>query len=252
MTTSFFNDTKLVCFDFWETLYIDDPALESARDRTRVEMMRAFCHDRGAAFSPDAFFQKYSQAVEDCRHHARQTPYRTYGVSDIVMKTVALCGIDPAGKDVYADIDGLTERIDLICLDYPPVVAEGALETVSRISETCFLAVISNTECCTSGRTLRRLMARDGMLRFFGKFSFSNEVGIAKPNPDIFNLTLKYFGLEPGQAVHIGDNYTADYCGARLAGFQPVHFGKAPESVAGEAIVSAASHRDILDMWVKP
>ncbi len=50
----------------------------------------------------------------------------------------------------------------------------------------------------------------------------SGEVGASKPNPPIFLEALRRAGVEPSEAVHIGDQYLGDVTGARGAGIQPI------------------------------
>lgn len=51
----------------------------------------------------------------------------------------------------------------------------------------------------------------------------SHAVGVAKPDPEIFRLTLASLGVEPANAVHVGDTRFADVAGAIAAGIRPVH-----------------------------
>ena len=50
----------------------------------------------------------------------------------------------------------------------------------------------------------------------------SGVVGISKPNPDIFRFALADAGVNPTEAVHVGDIYEADVLGARRAGMKGV------------------------------
>lgn len=52
----------------------------------------------------------------------------------------------------------------------------------------------------------------------------SSVVGVAKPDPRIFHLTLERLGVTPDRAVHVGDIVGADVAGATAAGVHPVHF----------------------------
>jgi FMN phosphatase YigB (HAD superfamily) len=48
---------------------------------------------------------------------------------------------------------------------------------------------------------------------------FSDEFGLAKPDPSIFKHTLRRLGgILPGQALHVGDIEELDVRGARRAG----------------------------------
>jgi putative hydrolase of the HAD superfamily len=48
-------------------------------------------------------------------------------------------------------------------------------------------------------------------------------VGAAKPDPAIFHVALKYAGVGPASAVHVGDMVTADVIGAHSAGIVAIH-----------------------------
>lgn len=51
----------------------------------------------------------------------------------------------------------------------------------------------------------------------------STIVGIAKPDPAVFDLALERLGVGAATAVHVGDSTTMDVAGARAAGVTPVH-----------------------------
>jgi putative hydrolase of the HAD superfamily len=46
--------------------------------------------------------------------------------------------------------------------------------------------------------------------------------GTAKPDREIFRRALKKAGVRPSEALHVGDSYREDYCGARRAGLSAV------------------------------
>jgi putative hydrolase of the HAD superfamily len=50
----------------------------------------------------------------------------------------------------------------------------------------------------------------------------STAVGVAKPDPRIFELALEVVGVSPERAVHVGDAYRFDVLGARAANVHPV------------------------------
>lgn len=45
---------------------------------------------------------------------------------------------------------------------------------------------------------------------FLDEIIISEEVGIRKPNPKLFELPLKRFNIQPSEAIYIGDNYKND------------------------------------------
>ena len=50
----------------------------------------------------------------------------------------------------------------------------------------------------------------------------SVHVGVAKPDPEIYRLAARRLGVEPGQAVMVGDNFERDCHSARLAGMRAI------------------------------
>jgi putative hydrolase of the HAD superfamily len=51
----------------------------------------------------------------------------------------------------------------------------------------------------------------------------SAAVGVAKPDPAIFDFALRATGTSPVHAVHVGDSVRMDVAGARAAGIRPLH-----------------------------
>ena len=71
----------------------------------------------------------------------------------------------------------------------------------------------------------------------------SFEVGLMKPQAEIYRLVCRQLGLEPGQILFVGDNLEADVHGPRAAGLFAMHvdefksgFAKGPDPAAPGAI----------------
>jgi len=104
----------------------------------------------------------------------------------------------------------------------PPTVDEGARPALLRLrAEGLILALVSNT-MRTPGATLRRVLDRFGLLDCFAHTTFSDEIGIRKPDPEIFALTLRAIQVDPSAAVHVGDDPVLDVAGARQAGLRAI------------------------------
>ena len=50
----------------------------------------------------------------------------------------------------------------------------------------------------------------------------TTRVRSAKPDPHIFEYTLKAVGVSAEETVHVGDTYEADIVGAREVGIRPI------------------------------
>jgi putative hydrolase of the HAD superfamily len=59
---------------------------------------------------------------------------------------------------------------------------------------------------------------------YFDTITNSEEVGVKKPNPRVFNFAIASAGADLKQSIMIGDNYEADTLGALNAGLDAIHF----------------------------
>lgn len=84
-----------------------------------------------------------------------------------------------------------------------------------------------------------------GLERFFEFSLSSEEVGVAKPNPEIFYLALKRAKLKKHEVLYIGDNLRSDYLGAKSAGIDFIWFH--PQAGPGEGPTEFA--RDYVRLW---
>ncbi|MFB0558394.1 MAG: HAD family hydrolase [Candidatus Bathyarchaeia archaeon] len=91
-------------------------------------------------------------------------------------------------------------------------------EVLEKLSERYVLAVISNT----MSDQPRLILEQTYLDRYFELVVCSRELGIRKPNPRIFEFVLDRLGVEPGEAIHVGDSVEADMMGALNAGVRPV------------------------------
>lgn len=67
---------------------------------------------------------------------------------------------------------------------------------------------------------------------FFDVIVISGEIGISKPNRDIFLYACEKMGVLPEEAIYIGDNYENDYCGAMAAGMNAIWLAHEAQSVS--------------------
>ena len=61
-----------------------------------------------------------------------------------------------------------------------------------------------------------------GLAPYFTHTLISEEVGINKPQPGIFQIALQRNGISADQAVMIGDSYSSDIAGAKAAGIDQI------------------------------
>lgn len=95
----------------------------------------------------------------------------------------------------------------------------GALDMVAALRGMGLpVAVVSNAD-----PTLAERLAVGGFDLPQGTVIASEVVGIAKPDPGIFELALKQLDVPPYAALHVGDSAFYDVAGARSAGIRGAH-----------------------------
>ena len=90
---------------------------------------------------------------------------------------------------------------------------------------------------------LHVLLEKLGLARHFDSQAISCEIGAEKPNAEIFLTALRRAGVAAAEALHIGDRYEEDVCGAEKVGLRAIlvdREGRRPEAL-----------RDLRDVWSK-
>ena len=74
--------------------------------------------------------------------------------------------------------------------------------------------------------------AHSGLADCFAHTIISEEVGVNKPQPEIFRIALQMNGVTADEAVMIGDSYSSDIQGAKNAGIDQIwlHEGETEET----------------------
>lgn len=69
-----------------------------------------------------------------------------------------------------------------------------------------------------------RKMNSAGIAHYFDGVILSEDIGVNKPHPEIFEHALRVAGVAPHQALMIGDNLEADIQGAHQVGMEQVFY----------------------------
>ncbi|MCA1648532.1 MAG: HAD family hydrolase [Chloroflexi bacterium] len=203
---------KAITFDFWSTLV--DGTITPQRTAERLARLHAAIVGRGHACTPEELRAGFERASARITEAARES-LQDVGPPGRWAVLAAELGI-PASLIPYSVVEHAYEDITLDPLPEPMPhvhVAVKAMQTAGY-----HLGVICNTGMA-GGRVLREVLRRHGLLDFFEVTVFSNEFGVAKPDPSIFAHTLAKLGdISPAQALHVGDLEELDVEGSRRAG----------------------------------
>ena len=88
------------------------------------------------------------------------------------------------------------------------------------------LAVVSNFDS-----RLYAVLKSLNLAEYFTSVTISTEVGVAKPDAQIFTAALQKYNCIAENVLHIGDSFKADYCGARNAGLNAVWLNRQQEKL---------------------
>jgi FMN phosphatase YigB (HAD superfamily) len=79
---------------------------------------------------------------------------------------------------------------------------------------------------------------------------FSEEHGVAKPDPRLFALALREAGCSPHECLHVGDLPAADVAGARAAGLRSAWLrrGEAPPVAEPEPDLTIDHLTELVDL----
>lgn len=89
------------------------------------------------------------------------------------------------------------------------------------------LAVVSNWDI-----SLHKTLRIFGLSEYFDVVVASMEEGFEKPDPRLFRVALDKLGVEPHEAVHVGDNPLDDLKGAKSVGMKAFVIDRGPHSAA--------------------
>ncbi len=206
---------RAITFDFWRTLFCDDGKSDHNRHRHQLRI-DALCEATGVgAERAKAVLTEVQR--EFLRVHIEEQ--RTLVPSDAIPLAADALGVSisaEAGEEV-AEVFGTA------ILDHPPQAIEGALEAVRAAAECVDVGLISDTGM-SPGSSLEVILERHGIRDCFKVLSFSDIVGVAKPQAAMYEHAALALEVAPAELLHIGDLEPTDIRGALDFGAQAALF----------------------------
>ena len=218
---------EAVTFDYWQTLILDTPeGLKKARD-VRVEGVRDVLSAYGISRSLEEINRAYDESGERIMRIWAQDEDMT--PREQVLIFLDFLGLDHSGSLEEAGLKEVERAYSTPLLHVLPSLSSGAKEILQRVKDSGRkIGLISNTGR-TPGYVLRTVLERLGILSFFDALTFSDEVRLRKPNPQIFLRHLQQLEVSPTMALHIGNDLRCDVGGAKAAGMKAIHLDRGEE-----------------------
>jgi putative hydrolase of the HAD superfamily len=146
----------------------------------------------------------------------------------IARQATLLCALLPDGGCVDAD------RIARDFHTASTATVDRNREVVTRLAQRYRLGIVSNFT-----GNLEPCLEELGLRSLFGAVSDSSVVGVAKPAPRIFEVTLEALGVEPQMAWMVGDNFEADVRAAARLGLRTCWLAPAERPLPAEGVATA-------------
>lgn len=208
-------------FDLWLTLIRSNPEF-------KTERIKIFHRD----------FNRAGKSVEDVAKIFRQVDLMCNAVNERTGKNIDademyLMVISIMNDSLInlheVDINLLYQDMETLLFKYLPMLySDDTIEVLSHLKQKgdCTLSILSNTGFI-KGLTLRKVLMNLNLHNYFDFQIYSDEIGMSKPNPNLFGLMLEQIvkvntGKEISLAniIHIGDNPKADVDGANAVGIK--------------------------------
>ena len=202
---------KAIFFDFYNTLVRFWPPLD--------QIQQASCYEFGFQIDPEAIGFGYSVADLFFNRENEIKPLATRTEDerlDFFARYEQIL-LDNAGLSVTTD---LARQIWQIAISVPKdfIPFDDTVTALQQLKGQGYrIGVISNLR-----RDMDELCRNLGMAPYLDFCLTSAEVGVEKPDPAIFVAALERAGVNPLEAVHVGDQPRSDLVGARGAGLHAV------------------------------
>lgn len=202
---------KAISFDFYNTLVRFWPPLN--------EIQQAACLELGISVSKSGIDKGYSVADVYFNQENASGPIalRTEDERLDFFSKYEQMIMEGAGVPVSMD---LARQIWSMAISVPKDFTpfEDVIPALAELKSKGYrLGVVSNLR-----RDMLELCRQLGLADSLEFFISAADAGAEKPDPSMFLAALEQMSAEPGETVHVGDQYRSDVLGARAVGMHPV------------------------------
>lgn len=191
-----------------------------------------FCDVGGPIYDDNNFLCALTSATRDLAVAAGLEPptnERVREVYDVARNTEGLSIRTSIAREFLGSEDhtaALHDRTREYWLHPEGSLYADAREFLTRIHPLVTVGVLANQEAAT-----KDALVRDGVGHVIDVWGLSALVGHEKPSPEFFQWALDQAGVEPSEALHIGNRYDTDVAPARALGMKTAWLlrGEAPD-----------------------
>ena len=215
------TSVKAVTFDLWETLLLEKDGDNSRRILARCNNLEKILDKFGVKISVMQLDQtlkamsSWLVSVWDTNKDVTHLDQIRFIIKTALKKSVKM------KKELIKE---LSIAYVSPLFEVPPYLNPDAPKVLQWLKERNKpVGLICNTGR-TPGFSLRKFLNNAGVADYFDVMFFSDEVGIRKPDPQIFQMAATKLKVKPYEIIHVGDNLKSDIWGAKNAGLKTIYF----------------------------
>ena len=221
------REFKAVVLDLFDTLVKWEPErlplmeFRGRQVRTTMPWVFPMLSERlGGAFDQNGFIDVYGSVVDEINEE-REAAGTEITCNERFERTLKRY-IQAPDHEVRAFAEELT-RAHMSQVRAVTWAPRGRVDAVRRLAPHYRLALLSNFDDARCGR---EVLLDTGVAELFEAVIISAEVGLRKPNPQIFHRMLAMLQLEPHQVLFVGDTPRDDVLGASQVGIPTAWISK--------------------------
>lgn len=200
----------------YTTLFIDlDDTLFDFRQASRMSF-----HETYDLLGYERFFESFEHFLQIYEPRNREL-WVLYGKGEIDKATLNRLRYSYPLEAVGHPDEELAARFCTEALSRIPhknVLIPGAIELLEYLHPRYDMFILSNG----FQELQSQKMATTGLSKFFKRLILSDEIGINKPNPELFHYALEVSGARKESSIMIGDMFETDIVGAANIGLDQI------------------------------
>lgn len=208
----------IVSIDFWFTM-VDGRVGGEKRNALRLQALHQLAKKNDTKIDESRVKEAYKVATAEFER-IWLNEQRTMATVDLVGLVLQHLGLQASKEEQQAVAKVYAESL----WEGQPALAPGLKEALAELAEHYDLGLISDT-MYSPGSVLKVYLERQGVLKYFNAFVFSDEVGYSKPDIRAFEAIRQQLGSPSEEAAfHIGDLVKTDIKGAKASGYTAIQY----------------------------
>lgn len=192
-----------IVFDFFGTLVEYSRSVDLKNSITSYEYLQ----ELGIGLSYEEFISTYDASFIQMENAAKaeKTEFHMIELGEFYFKEKMNIEIDDHQIQIFTDkfMDDWNSMT---------IFFDNIKELIEELSTKYRISILSNTHY---PKVIHENLDKMGIKDYFHKIYTSVEIGIQKPNKEIFNYLLHDLDISADKAIFVGDSYKDDYLGAK-------------------------------------